>query len=178
MSDDSLATLLAQSGLKNSDRVYTLIEQELKTIAAARLRSERSSSLSTGDLINEAMLRLQELDSIEWTGKPHVLAIASTFMRRILIDHARRKNSDKRAHQKVTLVTGLPEEQAPVEIFDLEQALNALREIDPEKANIVEMRFFGGMSNAQIGEVLTLSEATVKRRWAAARAWLQDYLRG
>lgn len=178
MSEDSLATLLAQSGLTQSDRVYTLIEQELRTIAAARLRREKATSLSTGDLINEAMIRLQELESIDWQGRPHVLALASTFMRRILIDHARRKNAEKRAHHKVTLVTSLAEQQAPVEIFDLEQALQALREIDAEKANVVEMRFFGGMSNAQIGEVLNLSEATVKRRWSAARAWLQDYLRG
>ncbi|MEO0412248.1 MAG: ECF-type sigma factor [Pseudomonadota bacterium] len=178
MSDDSLAALLAQSGLTESDRVYTLIERELRTIAAARLRRETATSMSTGDLINEAMIRLQELESIDWQGRPHVLALASTFMRRILIDHARRKNAEKRAHQKVTLVTSLADQQAPVEIFDLEEALQALREIDAEKANVVEMRFFGGMSNAQIGEVLELSEATVKRRWSAARAWLQDYLRG
>ncbi|MEM7568519.1 MAG: ECF-type sigma factor [Pseudomonadota bacterium] len=176
MRDDAFQDVLEQSGLKDTQQLFAAMEAELKTIAAARLRAERSTSLSTGDLINEAMLRLQELKSVDWQSMPHILAVASTFMRRILIDHARRKNSEKRAHQKVTLVTGLPEDTAKAEILDLEQALKALRDIDPEKASVVEMRFFGGMSNAQIGTVLELSEATVKRRWSAARAWLQDYL--
>ncbi|MEM1020640.1 MAG: ECF-type sigma factor [Sphingomonadales bacterium] len=164
------------TSLERSGEMYDLIERELKIIAAARLRQERSASLSTGDLINEAMLRLQQLENIDWQGKPHLLAVASTFMRRILIDHARRKQADKRAHQKVTLVTSLPDRETSIEIFDLERALAALRDVDKERCDIVEMRFFGGMTNEQIGDVLGLSEATVKRRWSAARAWLQDYL--
>lgn len=159
------------------DASLKVLEQELRVIAAARLRSEHASSLSTGDLVNEAIVRLSAITQIEWKDRPHLLAMSSTLMRRILIDHARRRHSDKREHQKVTLVTGLPQQEPGFEIIALDMALKDLRAIDAQRADVVEMRFFGGMSNSDIGDVLGISEATVKRRWGAARAWLFDTLK-
>lgn len=153
------------------------LEQELRVIAAARLRAESTSSLSTGDLVNEAILRLSAIVEVKWTDRPHLLAMASTLMKRILIDHARRRGAMKRDHQKVTLVTGLAEQEPALEIMALDFALKDLRALDAQRADVVEMRFFGGMSSTDIGEVLGISEATVKRRWTAARAWLYDRLK-
>lgn len=159
------------------DAALKTLEQELRVIAAARLRAESASSLSTGDLVNEAVVRLSAITQIEWKDRPHLLAMSSTLMRRILIDHARRRHSSKREHEKVTLVTGLPQQEPGFEIMALDMALKDLRAIDAQRADVVEMRFFGGMSNADISSVLGISEATVKRRWSAARAWLFDTLK-
>ena len=87
------------------DALFNLLYVELRQVSAALLRAERNNSLSTGDLVNEAVLRLIKLEQIEWTDKSHFLALSARAMRRILIDHARKKNSDKRYHHKVTLVT-------------------------------------------------------------------------
>lgn len=160
-----------------TDATLKTLNTELTTIAAARLHGEKNSSMSTGDLVNEALIRLSAITQIEWKDRPHLLAMASTLMRRILIDHARRRHTDKRQHAKVTLVTGLPQQGPGFEIMALDMALKELREIDVERADIVEMRFFGGMTNTEIGTVLNISEATVKRRWSAARSWLYDTLK-
>jgi len=159
------------------DRLFTLLYSELRQVSAALLRSERNSSLSTGDLVNEAVMRLIRIDRIEWTDKTHFLALSARAMRRILIDNARRKASDKRQHQKVTLVTRIAGAGADRIDFDiLEKALIRLAAIDKGKADIVELRYFAGMSHQEIAEVTGTSEATVKRGWRAARAWLLDAL--
>nr|WP_321362480.1 ECF-type sigma factor [uncultured Hyphomonas sp.] len=157
------------------DQLFTLLYSELNQVSAALLRAERNSSLATGDLVNEAVMRLIKLDQIEWADKTHFLALSARAMRRILIDNARRKQSDKRRHQKVTLVTRLPGVAADRVDFDvLEKALIRLAAIDKQKADIVELRYFGGMSHQEIAEVTGTSESTVKRGWRAARAWLLD----
>lgn len=159
------------------DRLFTLLYSELRQVSAALLRSERNSSLSTGDLVNEAVMRLIQLDRIEWTDKTHFLALSARAMRRILIDNARRKSSDKRQHHKVTLVTRIAGAGADRIDFDiLEKALIRLAAIDKAKADIVELRYFAGMTHEEIAEVTGTSEATVKRGWRAARAWLLDAL--
>ncbi len=148
------------------------LDCELRTIAAARLRKERHSSLSTGDLVNEAIIKLTQLDRIEIGGRPHILALASRMMRQILIDKARKRAASKRNFIPVTLSSDLREDETPLELLELDRALRELEEFDPERAQIVEMRFFGGMSIPEIADVTGLSEATVKRRWIATRAWL------
>jgi RNA polymerase sigma factor (TIGR02999 family) len=159
------------------DRLFTLLHGELLQVSAALLRTERNSSLATGDLVNEAVMRLVQLDQIEWTDKTHFLALSARAMRRILIDNARKKNSDKRHHHKVTLVTRLAGSPGGRVDFDvLEKALIRLAIFDKEKADIVELRYFGGMSHQEIAEVTGTSESTVKRSWRAARAWLLDAL--
>lgn len=156
------------------DALFNLLYVELRQVSAALLRAERNNSLSTGDLVNEAVLRLIKLEQIEWTDKSHFLALSARAMRRILIDHARKKNSDKRHHHKVTLVTRVEGVSQRFDMDLLEKSLIRLGVIDPDKAEIVELRYFGGMSLQEIAEVVGASESTVKRQWRVARAWLLD----
>lgn len=160
------------------NRLFSILDRELQAIAAVQLRNERSVSLASGDLVNEAVLRLAQLDRMKWADKAHFLALASRVMRRVLIDRARARNADKRAHQPVTLITGIGGEDPPIELLELHMALEDLAELDPQRAEIVEMRFFGGMALPDIALVIGVSEATAKRRWASARAWLFDRLEG
>ena len=156
------------------DALFNLLYVELRQVSAALLRAERNNSLSTGDLVNEAVLRLIKLEQIEWTDKSHFLALSARAMRRILIDHARKKNSDKRYHHKVTLVTRVEGVSQRFDMDLLEKSLIRLGVIDPDKAEIVELRYFGGMSLQEVAEVVGASESTVKRQWRVARAWLLD----
>ncbi|WP_417612086.1 ECF-type sigma factor [Parasphingorhabdus sp.] len=171
------AGLMADWQSGNADAGGSLIKEihrELEAIAAAKLSQERNSSLSTGDLINEAVIRLSKLNRIKFQDRAHILALSARIMRQILIDEARRRNADKHYHTKVTLQTNIAEWQMPIELLALDMHLSELRDIDPQRADIVEMRFFGGMSMTDISTVLDVSVATVKRRWNASRIWLQD----
>ena len=156
-------------------RLITRLYPELAQVAAARLRRERGASLSTGDLINDAVLRLMQADPIAFADRAHVVAIASRLMRHILIDHARRRDAGKRRHRKVELCTNIDGPQR-LDLVSLESALIRLGAIDPQLMELVEMRYFGGMTITDIAVVTGLSEPTVKRRWQAARAWLSDAL--
>jgi RNA polymerase sigma factor (TIGR02999 family) len=160
------------------DRLFKELDSDLRMIAQARLHSEAGQSLSAGDLVNEAVLRLAKLERIEWASRPHILALASTLMRQFLIDHARRNLSQKRAHDRVTLCTGIGQPEPPIDVLELNEALERLALIDGRRADIVEMRYFGGMSVPEIATALETSESTVKRLWASARAWLHDHLAG
>lgn len=158
------------------DSLVKDIHRELEAIASAKLAQELHSSLSTGDLINEAMIRLSRLNEMKFKSRAHILALAARLMRQILIDQARRRNANKRYHTKVTLQTNIGEWQMPVELLVLDMHLTELRAIDPQRADIVEMRFFGGMTLNDISAVLDISVATVKRRWQASRIWLHERL--
>ena len=157
------------------DRLIVRLHPELAQIAAARLRGERNSSLSTHDLINDAVIRLIQVAPDELADRAHVMALASRLMRHILIDHARAKSSSKRAHVKVELCTNVDGGQR-FDLISLDSALVRLGAIDSQLTELVEMRYFGGMSIADVAVVMQLSEPTVKRRWQAARAWLADAL--
>jgi RNA polymerase sigma factor (TIGR02999 family) len=158
-----------------SDQLIERLYPELAQIAAARLRRERNASLSTGDLINDAVLKLIQADPTRLADRAHIIALSSRMMRRILIDHARQKDAGKRRHQRVTLCTGV--EGAPrFDLISLESALIRLGAIDAQLMELVEMRYFGGMTIGDIAVVTGLSEPTVKRRWQTARAWLSDAL--
>jgi RNA polymerase sigma factor (TIGR02999 family) len=157
------------------DALVARMHPELAQIAAARLRSEPNSSLSTGDLINDAVLRLMGVDRIDFVNRAHFIALSSTLMRQILVDYARAKNTHKRDHHKVELNTRVEGEQR-FDLNSLDSALIRLGAIDMDLAELVEMRYFGGMTLADIAVVTKVSEATVKRRWHAARAWLTDAL--
>ena len=157
------------------DRLIARLYPELAQIAAAKLRGERNSSLSTGDLINDAVMRLIRTDQAQLADRAHIIALASRLMRHILIDHARAKGSAKRRHAKVELCTAIDGEQR-LDLIALEAALIRLGAIDRELMELVEMRYFGGMTVSDISTVTRLSEPTVKRRWRAARAWLSTAL--
>lgn len=160
---------------RSQDRLIRLFYPWLRQAASGMLAHERKVSLSPGDLVHETALRLIKSESNDWRNRAHFLAVASTAMRHVLIDHVRGKQANKRQHHRVTLVTNL-HDQPQADVRALHHALLRLAAVDGVKAQIVEMRYFGGMSIADIAEVTELSEATVKRRWAAARAWLVDAL--
>lgn len=158
------------------DRLITRLHGELQRIAAARLRREQDSSLSTNDLINDAVLRLVQMERAPIDSRAHLVALASRVMRNILVDHARAKASAKRDHVRVELHTRVDAAQR-LDLVQLESALIRLKSLDEGLMEMVEMRYFGGMTIAEVALVTGLSEPTVKRRWQVARAWLADALR-
>ena len=155
------------------DTLFEHLYGELRLLSAALLRHEGRISLSTGDLVNDAASRLIRLDSIDWQDKAHFMALSARMMRRVLVDHARKKDAGKREHQKVTLIThlvgGTPE---TLSIQKLEHALLRLQAIDPVRADIVEMRYYGGLTLDEIAAVVNMSPSTIKRNWRASKAWL------
>ncbi len=156
------------------DALFERLYVELRKVSAVLLRGEGRVSLSTGDLVNEAVMRLIRLDRIDWQDKAHFMAVAARIMRRVLIDHARRKNTDKRQHQKVTLITQIIDgNRETIDLLNLDAALTRLKTINPERAQIVEMRYFGGLSLKEVAEVMQISPSTVQRGWRASRAWLR-----
>lgn len=168
--------LLWKDGVASArDRLIARLHPELSQIAAARLRSERGTSLSTGDLINDAVVRLMQADRLELADRQHFVALASRLMRHILIEHARQKAAAKRDHIKVELCTRVDGGQR-VDLISLETALVRLGAIEPSLMELVEMRYFGGMTVADVATVTGWSERTVKRRWDVAKAWLLDAL--
>ena len=175
--DDARALLRGwrEGDLAARDRLFELFYPDLKRSAAAMLRRERGVSLSTGDLIHETVTRLIALDRIDWNDRAHFMALSARMMRRALLDHIRGKRALKREHEKVELSTGIAGEPN-IEAEELNAALDRLAAIDAERADIVEMRYFGGMEIADIAIVLGLSDSTVKRRWQTARLWLLEAL--
>jgi len=157
------------------DQLAAFFYPLLNRSAAALLRGERHVSLSAGDLVQEAFLRLVQIEQMELCDRAHFMALASRIMRRLLIDHARAKRADKRDHHRVTLTSSMASDPR-VDLQLLEHALLRLGALDPELAEIVEMRYFGGMSVADVAEATGKSEPTVRRRWTVARVWLVSAL--
>jgi len=153
-------------------RVY----RELRHVASHLLQNERPGySLQSSDLVHEVYLRLVNARELEWQHRAHFFAIASTLMRRILLDRARRKGAEKRGGkaQPLDLTQTLDVAQVQArELVALDDALDTLAEVDPRKARIVELRFFGGLSVKETAEVVNVSSDTVMRDWKLARAWL------
>jgi RNA polymerase sigma factor (TIGR02999 family) len=164
------------------DELFPLVYDELRQLARRRMRRERQGhTLRTTALVNDAYLRLVDQRQVRWQNRAHFFAIAAQMMRRILVDHARAKNYEKRgggaAHVPLEEAAVLAEGRAS-EILALDEALRALAEIDPRRARVVELRYFGGLSNEEIAEVLKISPNTVTRDWNMARAWLYQELSG
>lgn len=156
-----------------SQKLFTHLYTQLNKISAALLFHEGGISLTTGDLVNEAAIRLINLDRIEWKDKAHFLAFSARVMRQVLIDHCRKKSANRRQHEKVTYVTLCePQQDESIDLVLLEEALNELQAIDPMRVKIVEMRYYGGLSLQEIAEVMGVSSSTIKRNWRASRAWL------
>lgn len=158
------------------DQLFNIIYDDLAAIASSLLRREyKQVSLFTGDLLNEAIVRLFNSKEIDVVDKNHLLALAARVMRRVLLDHARSKNRVKRKGINIAL-TGPNEggKAFDINLLRLEEALIRLRAIDPARADIVEMRYFGGLTIEEIATVQGISPATVKRSWATARLWLLE----
>jgi RNA polymerase sigma factor (TIGR02999 family) len=158
------------------EALMPLVYSELKRLAASYLRRERPDhTLQSAALVNEAYLRLIDQTNIDWQNKAHFLGIAAQMMRRILVDHARSHNTFKRGAGMPALALDevvVPAQSQSIDLMALNEALEKLEEIDPQQGKIVELRFFGGLSIEDAANVLGVSPATVKRDWAAARAWL------
>jgi RNA polymerase sigma-70 factor (ECF subfamily) len=155
------------------------VYSELKRIAAARLRLERADhTLSATGLVHEAYLRLAQ-SSVHWENAGHFRAIAARAMRQILVNHALAHRAEKRGGEwlKLTLTGVEPEIEAQVDngvdILSLDEALKALAEIDPRQAQIVELRYFAGLTIEETADATKLSPATIKREWAVARLFLK-----
>ena len=156
------------------------VYRRLKTIARRMLRSHSGhETLQTTALVHEAYLRIVDLDRLSWQDRAHFFAMSARLMRRILVDHARHRTRTKRGGGEPVLrlsdLTPIPVQEAK-DLLDLHEALRELAEHDAQMAEIVELRFFGGMNREEIAEVLGVSTATVTRRWRSARAWLVSYL--
>jgi len=158
------------------EALMPLVYKELKRLAASYLRRERSDhTLQSAALVNEAYLRLVDQNQTRWQNKAHFYGIAAQMMRRILADHARGHNAAKRGSGMPELELDEAVAQAKgqnVDLLGLEEALQKLERLDPQQGRIVELRFFSGLSIEDTANVLAISPATVKRDWAAARAWL------
>ena len=180
MSDLTELLLVAQSGSAAAlEQLLPLVYDELKRLAARQLRSERSDhTLQTTGLVHEAYLKLIDQRRTTWQNRAHFFGIASQAMRRILVDHARRRGARKRSGgHPVTLDDDLaatgPESD---DVLAVDAALERLAELDPRQARLVELRYFAGLTIEETAEALAISPATVKREWLSAKAWLQREL--
>ena len=162
------------------DELLPLIYDELKRIAASYLRRERSDhTLQPTALVNEAYMKMVDITQVSWQNKAHFVGVAANQMRRILVDHARHHNAQKRGGEFHILTLNEEIDQADeqsAELIDLDEALNELAKMDPVKAQIVELRYFGGLTMDEVAEVLSVSVITVKRHWKMAKAWLYGRL--
>lgn len=157
------------------DRLTPIVYEELRRLARSYLKRERPGhSLQATSLVNEAYLRLVDYKHMQWHDRNHFFAVSAQLMRRILVEHARRHNLKRGGGvQHVEL-----EESAvlgggrPADLLALDDALNELARLDPRKAQVVEMRFFGGLSVEEAAGVLKVSPITVMRDWTTAKAWL------
>lgn len=163
------------------DRLMPVVYDELHRIADRALNRERTGhTLQTTALVHEAYLRLVNQRTAQVQNRAHFYAIASQLVRRILVDHARRRASAKRGADApaVTLETDIADDTPAVDALALDEALTRLAVLDAQQSRIVEMRFFGGLTVEETADVLGISPRTVKRDWSMARAWLRRELSG
>jgi RNA polymerase sigma factor (TIGR02999 family) len=164
------------------DRLLPIVYAELRRLAASYLRSERPGhTLQPTALVHEAYMRLIDQRQIDWSNRAQFMGLAAVMMRRILVNHARDRVADKRGggaeHVPLTLA-GEGIGAFEVNLLDLHESLNELAETDPRKAQIVELKFFGGLTTEEIADTIGVSIATVERDWKIARAWLYRAVSG
>ena len=171
---------LGSSSPQASSRLFELLYEELRRVARFHLRRESSGhTLSATGLAHEAWFRMAEQSRTQWQNCHHFLAVASTMMRRILVNHEMARRAAKRDAELVPLtLSGMEQLGAPPDrdLVAVHEALLAFEEVDKRAAKVVELRFFGGMENEEVAQALDISLATVKRDWAVARAWLHREL--
>jgi len=162
--------------VKAGEEAAALVYADLRARAMRYLGGERGGHvLQPTALVNEAFIRLMDLRRIDWQSRTHFLAMAAILMRRILVDYARSDFSAKRGGSRCRVPLTEDAAQVPsadVDLLDLNTALDELAACDPQQVQVVELRYFAGLSIEEAAEVLKISPATVKREWAVARAWL------
>jgi RNA polymerase sigma-70 factor (ECF subfamily) len=184
MEGENVTTLLRAWGEGDpsaEEKLWALVYAELHRMAAYYLNGERCGhAMQTTELVHEAYLRLVDQSTIHFEDRVHFLAIAARIMRRILVDHARSRRAVKRggglASTRFNDALTIATEAEPV-ILAINDALVDLQRVDEFKASLVELRFFGGLSNTEVGEVLGCSEITVRRHWQVAKGWLRKEIR-
>ena len=163
------------------EQLIPIVYDELRRLAGRYMRNEQPGhTLQTTALVHEAYLRLANEQDRTWTNRAHFFAVAAQIMRNLLVDRARSASRAKRGGGAAQVVLDDVPAMAtadPDDLLALDEALGRLGEVDPRAARIVELRYFVGLSNAEIADVLRTSEKTVKRDWSAAKAWLQGELR-
>ena len=163
------------------DKLTPIVYDELYRLARRYMRGERPGhSLQSGALVNEAYLRLVDYKGMKWQNRAHFFAVSAQLMRRILVEHARRRNLKRGGGvQHVSLEeTAIVGGGQSADLVALDEAMDALARLDPRKVQVVEMRFFGGLSVEETAEVLKVSPVTVMRDWSTAKAWLYRELAG
>ncbi len=182
--DGGQVTLLLKA-MKTGDKtaaeqLLPLVYSELHRLARSYMHRERvDHTLQPTALINEAYIRLAR-ENVDWQSRQHFIGVAANVMRRLLVDHARAHNAEMRAGglQKVELEEGfMVTSEQSAEVLALHDALTALEKVDPRQAKVVELRYFGGFSVEEIGELLEMSPRSVKRHWALARIWLHKRMK-
>jgi len=165
------------------DALLPVVYNELQRLAHFQLRKERPDhTLQSAALVNEAYLRLVGLNAPQWEGRSHFFAIAAQQMRQILVDYARRRRAAKRGAgaDALSLDDTIMLSQGPdkdIDVIALDEALKTLAQIDPRKAQVVELRFFGGLNFEETAQILKVSAITAQRDWSTARAWLHREMR-
>lgn len=163
-----------------SEKLIPLVYDELRSIASRYMRQERADhTLQTTALVHEAYIRLSGGQEMEWNSRAHFFGIAAQTMRRILIDYARKRSTDKKGGgwrreslEEADVFIGEPS----LDLIALNTALDQLSDIDPKMVRVVELRFFGGLSVEETAKVLSISTRTVKQDWRLAKAWLQQQM--
>ena len=181
---DNVTKLLID--LSNGDRdavdiLLPVIYDELRKLAANYLRRERPDhTLQPTALVHEAYLRLVDQTRVNWQNRAHFFGVAAQIMRRLLVDHARKHNAEKRGQdfQKLSLDENIDRAvERSAELIALDDALKALAAFDEQKARMVELRYFGGLSLEETADVMGVTPTTIKRHWRFARAWLYGEMR-
>jgi RNA polymerase sigma factor (TIGR02999 family) len=171
----------AREGDKRAaDQLIQLVYDELREVAVAQLRREPAGhTLQPTSLVHEAFIKLIAQQRVDWQGRTHFLAIGAQAMRRILVDHARQKKRHKRegGRKRATFDELLTVSRySPDDVIAVHDVLKDLKELNPRQAEIVELRFFGGMTSTEVSDHLGLSKSTIDREWRLARAWLRSEL--
>lgn len=174
---------LARGGSAGVASLVPLVYDELRVLARRYLARERAGhTLQPTELVNEVYIRMVDVDGVDWRGRAHFLALAAAQIRRILVDHARKRRAAKRGGGRACRVTlgDIAAQQATdeLDVLALHEALERLAMRSPRQARVVELRYFAGLSVEETAEVTSLSKTTVKDEWAVARAWLHRALKG
>lgn len=179
-SREAVTQVLLEWNLKGPDaaeRLMPLVYDELRRLARHYLQKERADhTLQATGLVHEAYLRMVDQTSTTWQNRAQFFGVAAQIMRRVLVDHARAHQAVKRGgvREKLEFDESLaPADERTVDLIALDDALQDLVTFDPRKSRIVEMRFFGGLTMEEIGEVLSISPRTIRREWRVAKAWLR-----
>ncbi|MCZ6836793.1 MAG: sigma-70 family RNA polymerase sigma factor [Planctomycetota bacterium] len=174
----ALLQQFGQGDLTSDDRLMSLVYDELKALARRQLKKESAKGrglLQTTALANEVYLKLVDQNQTDWKNRAHFFAIASRLIRRILVDEARARQAAKRGGdwRRITMHNGLSDQNgSELDLVALEEALKQLTSLDERQAQVVELRFFGGLSVKEVAEVLDVSTRTIEADWTMAKSWL------